>query len=132
MNKNYQVEIQNEDERSESSDSQGELKNFNILAKCHHRTGKPMKIKHLKLHDFKRLECSKKNATHNHKSCYYYHSIKDRRRDDDLYAPELCKFADTDKCPKKEKCRRAHNRVERLYHKDKYKTKFCHFFPNKI
>eukprot|EP00347_Sterkiella_histriomuscorum_P007719 403347823 len=56
----------------------------------------------------------------------------DKRRDDDLYTPELCKFADTEKCPKKDKCRRAHNRVERLYHKDKYKTKFCHCYPNKI
>lgn len=102
------------------------------MTKMHHRTNKPMEIKHLNLHDFKRIECPKKNAPHNHKSCYYFHSLKDKRRDDDFYTPELCKFAETEKCPKRDKCRRAHNRVERLYHKDKYKTKFCHFFPNKI
>lgn len=105
---------------------------FTLQTKVHHRTGKPIYIKHLVLKDFKRIECPKKNAPHNHKSCYYSHSIKDKRRDDDLYTPELCKFADTEKCPKKDKCRRAHNRVERLYHKDKYKTKFCHCYPNKI
>ena len=69
------------------------------------------------------------NQPHNHKTCYYYHSFKDHRRDDCLYTPELCKFAETDRCPKQESCQRAHNRVERLYHKEKYKTKFCHMFP---
>jgi hypothetical protein len=69
------------------------------------------------------------NQPHNHKTCYYYHSFKDHRRDDSLYTPELCKFAETDRCPKQESCQRAHNRVERLYHKEKYKTKFCHMFP---
>jgi hypothetical protein len=92
----------------------------------------PLTVRHLNLVDFKRNECPRKNAPHNHKSCYYYHSIKDKRRDDELYTPELCKFADTEKCPKRDRCRRAHNRVERLYHKDKYKTKFCHCYPSKM
>jgi hypothetical protein len=105
---------------------------FLTIEKEHHRTGKSIMIKHLNLTDFKRIECPMKNEPHNHKSCYYFHSIKDKRRDDDLYTSELCKFAETEKCPKRDKCRRAHNRVERLYHKDKYKTKFCHCFPNKI
>ena len=69
---------------------------------------------------------------HNHKSCYFYHSMKDRRREDTFYTPELCKYAESEKCPKHEKCRRAHNRVERLYHSDKYKTKFCHMYPNHV
>lgn len=122
------------DERlsSENSLDLNDCEIFMTLTKYHHRTNKPILIRHLNLHDFKRIECPRKNAPHNHKSCYYYHSIKDKRRDDDYYTPELCKFAETEKCPKKDKCRRAHNRVERLYHKDKYKTKFCHFFPNKI
>ena len=105
---------------------------FETTTKIHHRTGKPIVIKHLHLSEFKRIECPRKSVPHNHKCCYYYHSLKDKSRDDELYTPELCKFAETEKCPKKEKCRRAHNRVERLYHKDKYKTKFCHGFPNKI
>ena len=103
-----------------------------IIQRPNPKTGKNLMIRHLNLQDFKRLDCQRKNAPHNHKSCYYYHSIKDKRRDDELYTPELCKFADTEKCPKRDKCRRAHNRVERLYHKDKYKTKFCHCYPNKI
>src|SRR5580700_9053320 len=97
---------------------------FDVVNRIHHRTGKPMIIKHLKLDDFKRIECPQKNLPHNHKSCYYFHTIKDSCRDNNTYTPELCKFAETLKCPKKDKCRRAHNRVERLYHKDKYKTKF--------
>lgn len=105
---------------------------FDTTTKTHHRTGRPIVIKHLKLSDFKRIECPRKGVPHNHKCCYYYHSVKDKRRDDNLYTPELCKFAETEKCPKRDKCRRAHNRVERLYHKDKYKTKFCHGFPNKV
>jgi len=89
-------------------------------------------IRHLVLDKFKRIECPSKGVTHNHKSCYFFHSLKDRRRDDTLYTPELCKFAETEKCPKRDKCKRAHNRVERLYHSEKYKTKFCHFYPSKI
>ena len=109
-----------------------EEKNFFMsLKKVHHRTNKLIYIKHLNLGDFKRIACLRQEEPHNHKCCYYYHTIKDRRRDDNLYTPELCKFAETEKCPKKQKCKRAHNRVERLYHKDKYKTKFCHFYPNK-
>lgn len=102
------------------------------MTKNHHRSGKPIQIKHLNLKNFKKNECRKKTTAHNHKSCFYYHSFKDKRRDDDYYTAELCKFADTEKCPKKDICRRAHNRVERLYHKDKYKTKFCHYYPKKI
>ena len=100
--------------------------------KVHHRTGKQTMIRHLVLDKFKRIECPSKGVTHNHKSCYFFHSLKDRRRDDTLYTPELCKFAETEKCPKRDKCKRAHNRVERLYHSEKYKTKFCHFYPSKI
>ena len=91
-----------------------------------------MQLRHLNLDKFKREECHQIDANHNHKSCFFYHTFKDRRRDDSIYAPELCKFADTEKCPKRDKCRRAHNRVERLYHKDKYRTKFCLFYPGKV
>lgn len=121
-------------EQEEPTDDFRELSDeeiFFTIMKEHHRTGKSLLIKHLNLTNFKRIECRRKNAPHNHKNCYYFHSLKDKRRDDNLYTPELCKFLELEKCPKKDKCRRAHNRVERLYHKDKYKTKFCHLFPNK-
>ena len=100
--------------------------------KTHHRTGKPVVIRHLILENFKRFECPTRGITHNHKSCYFFHSVKDKRRADNLYTPELCKFAETDRCPKRDRCKRAHNRVERLYHSEKYKTKFCHCYPSKI
>ena len=102
------------------------------LEKVHHKTGKLVTIKHLRLENFKKYPCPSKKDSHNHKSCYFYHSLKDQKREDSLYAPELCKYADTEKCPRKNKCKRAHNRVERLYHIDKYKTKFCYYYPNKI
>ena len=105
---------------------------FVEFEKTHHLTKQPVVIKHLLLSDFKRYECPNRGCPHNHKSCFFFHSIKDYRREDSQYTPELCKFAETEKCPKHDRCRRAHNRVERLYHRDKYKTKFCHYYPNKI
>ena len=120
------------DDDSEEYLYDNEFQIFKEIQKTHHKTGQPVTIMHLILDNFKRHECPQKGLTHNHKSCYFYHSIKDRRRDDSLYTPELCKFAETEKCPKRDKCRRAHNRVERLYHSEKYKTKFCHFYPNRI
>lgn len=49
-----------------------------------------------------------------------------------LYSPELCKHAETDKCPKGDACPDSHNKVERLYHVEKYKTKFCSTYPKKL
>lgn len=69
---------------------------------------------------------------HNHKHCRYFHSIKDKRRKNAEYSPELCDNSETDKCQQKDGCNLAHNRVERLYHVEKYKTKFCTKFPKHI
>lgn len=91
---------------------------------------------------------------HNIKLCRYYHTPKDRRRaldfsfmtDEDRLAslknvdelltlinaipkPDLCqhtlKLQDGDKCPNGDKCTLAHNRVESVYHPEKYKGKYC-------
>jgi len=35
-------------------------------------------------------------------------------------------------CPLKDACPRAHNRVEDFYHPEKYKTKFCQTYPNRV
>ena len=35
-------------------------------------------------------------------------------------------------CPKSDDCIRCHNRVEDFYHPEKYKTKFCSTYPNKL
>lgn len=84
---------------------------------------------HLDLEKFKTEVC-KIPGQHNPKHCIYYHSSKDRRRTC-VYSFELCPEADND-CPNGEMCDKAHNRVEQLYHPDKYKVKFCTCFPYKL
>ena len=72
------------------------------------------------------------SSQHNHKHCKFFHSLKDRRRKGALHSPELCKYQETDECPFGDACRLAHNKVERLYHPEKYKAKFCTFFPQNL
>jgi hypothetical protein len=77
----------------------------------------------LDLSTFKTEKCSIE-AKHNPKHCKFYHSLKDRRRGHMNYSTDLCRFAETDKCLRGDKCFLSHSNVERLYHPDKYKTKF--------
>jgi hypothetical protein len=60
---------------------------------------------------------------HNHKQCPRYHGELDKRRSNQKHTYI------SDFCPKpahcKESCGLAHNKVERLYHIEKYKQKFC-------
>lgn len=83
---------------------------------------------HLDLSLFKTQSC-KVLSPHNPKHCEYYHSARDKRRSD-LYSPDLCGDGERDVC-KIESCSKSHNRVEQLYHPEKYKTKFCTLFPYK-
>jgi hypothetical protein len=91
-------------------------------------------LKHLNLSDFKKKECPNSAKTHNHKVCPYFHGPKDMRREGSFFTPELCKFQDelAKRCGRGKDCQRAHNRVERLYHPEKYKTKFCITFPKRV
>lgn len=86
--------------------------------------------KHLNLQLFKTAPCST-TAPHNPKLCEFYHSAKDRRRKS-KYSIGLCEFAECDNCADYEACKHAHNRVEQLYHAEKYKTKFCTLYPNNL
>lgn len=86
---------------------------------------------HLNLDTFKVEFCKNENE-HNHKHCQFYHSFKDKRRLGNLYRADLCDYFETDKCPNRDNCPLAHNKVERLYHIEKYKTKFCTKFPRYI
>ncbi len=90
-------------------------------------------IKHLDLDKFKVEQCQI-NTQHNHKHCIFYHTIKDSRRMNSKYQynSDLCEFQETPNCKKGEACLESHNRVERLYHIDKYKTKFCTQYPKNI
>lgn len=106
----------------------------------------PQIVKFLDLTKFKNEKC--KNLTngkqHNHKHCRYYHTIKDRRRLLDyssihseaaeavIYYPDLCDNFETDKCPSQQKCGLSHNRVESVYHPEKYKTKYCTKYPKNL
>lgn len=85
----------------------------------------------LDLSTFKTEKCTIENK-HNPKHCKYYHSLKDRRRGNHTYSTDLCRFAETDKCLKGDKWPLSHSNVERLYHPDKYKTKFCDTFGHDV
>jgi len=88
---------------------------------------------HLDLNSFKIKPCPI-NTQHNHKHCPFYHNAKDRKRIGYFYSAELCEYAEKDSvsCPNGDNCMKAHNRVEQLYRPDKYKTKFCTFYPNNL
>ena len=67
---------------------------------------------------------------HNQKQCSFYHSAKDRRRSPGTYSSERCEAYDKGDCILKDSCNKSHSMVERLYHSDKYKTKYCNNYPN--
>ena len=100
-------------------------------------------VKFLDLSKFKVEKC--RNLTngkqHNHKHCRYYHTIKDKRRlldysnvsvSENIYTPDLCDNYETESCPSKERCLLSHNRVESVYHPEKYKTKYCTKYPKNL
>ena len=89
---------------------------------------------HLFLMNFKTMECGNK-LQHSYKTCLFYHNSKDRRRFGNFYSNEMCEFAEKDQvelCPLEDKCPKCHNRLEQLYKPDKYKKKFCSFYPSNL
>jgi len=90
-------------------------------------------IEHLDLNNFKTKACPI-NTQHNHKHCPFYHNAKDRKRPGFFYSADLCEFAEKDSliCPNGDNCLKAHNRVEQLYRPEKYKSKFCTFYPHNL
>jgi len=97
----------------------------------------------LELSRFKIFQCEIK-VQHNHKQCRFFHSNKDRRRPKLLESSDLCKVAQkvwqnaiqyikNDEydfvCPQGDGCSKCHNKVEQLYCLEKYKTKFCTYYP---
>lgn len=79
--------------------------------------------RHLNLEKFKVQACQLLQ-THNPKLCPYYHSQQDRRRCNTHYAYDV-EFCTVNNCSDVETCKFTHNKVERLYHIAKYKTKYC-------
>lgn len=86
---------------------------------------------HLFLMNFKTMECTNKSQ-HNYKTCLYFHNLKDKRRITCFYSADLCPFAEKDQvelCPLGDDCPKSHNRLEQLYRPDKYKKRFCSYYP---
>ena len=77
---------------------------------------------HLNLERFKVIEC-KNPEPHNPKNCPYYHGQLDKRRCTTVhnYGVDFCPLKNCTNI----NCKYVHNKVERLYHIEKYKTKFC-------
>lgn len=90
-------------------------------------------IEVLDLSAFKTQPCSSKSQ-HNYKTCFFYHNSKDRRRAGNFFSSDLCEYAEKniEMCPMGDFCPKSHNRLEQLYHPDKYKTKFCSHFPKNL
>ncbi|CAG9333018.1 unnamed protein product [Blepharisma stoltei] len=104
------------------------LRIFQATPKAHSISTLVEKPEHLNLSYFKTQPC-KITTPHNPKHCEFYHSNRDKRRLDH-YSPDLCGDGEKEVCGN-EACGKSHNRVEQLYHPEKYKTKFCTFFPYK-
>lgn len=52
--------------------------------------------------------------------------------DSTTYTPDLCEHYETENCKKGDKCRVSHNRVESVYHPEKYKVKYCTKYPKNL
>lgn len=87
------------------------------------------------LDNFKTQACQIKGP-HNPKFCYFYHyENRDRRRQTNIfyYSADLCPAIEKNlECQLGDDCQYAHNKVEQLYHPERYKRKFCLFHPHKI
>lgn len=83
-------------------------------------------IEHLDLTRYKSEKCPK-DVCRNPKTCPYFHTVEDYRRDpfSARYSPELCEFGPN--CYSRAKCRFAHNKFEVHYHPRRYKKKYCKY-----
>ena len=61
--------------------------------------------------------------------CTLFHNYQDRRRFPLTYSSQICSYNGTNLCPNGDFCFKAHNKMEKLYHPEKYKTRFCNEKP---
>lgn len=88
----------------------------------------------LDLDTFKVDPCPQQTQ-HNYRRCMYYHNDLDRRRDpqEHTYTPEFCQdMALKSQCSLGDRCSQSHSKAEQAYHVDKYRKKFCSFFPARL
>lgn len=103
---------------------------LNIKPSCY-QASKPRPL--MNLNDFKTKPCHKK-GNHDKKTCPYYHNEIDKRRHTSQYnyCFEVCSNINRNYCSCDQNCLFSKNKVEQLYHPDKYKKKFCENFPYQI
>ncbi|CAD8169397.1 unnamed protein product [Paramecium pentaurelia] len=92
---------------------------------------------HINHHQFKTLKCESQHQIDQKKFCPFFHDESDRRRNLKehtyqqigitiyflIFRCQLCPQAN--KCPRGDQCQWAHNKVEQVYHPNRYKTKYC-------
>ena len=86
------------------------------------------------LDSFKANSCPHKGS-HNPKVCIYYHHDKDKKRPVGIfhYSSEMCYNVKKNRsCPNGDNCGFCHNKVEQLYHPERYKKKFCLCCPHTV
>lgn len=89
-------------------------------------------LKLLVLENFKVVPCNIKQ-NHNHKQCQFYHYPKDRKRRGEFYCCDLCEYVERGQyCPFGDNCLKSHSGVEQLYRREKYKMKFCSYYPSSL
>jgi hypothetical protein len=89
----------------------------------------PLLNEFLDLEAFKIQPCPH-TMPHNFKNCTFFHNFKDCRRPGGFYSSDLC--PNIDDCGRGDTCPYSHNYIEQMYQKDKYKTRFCGFYPNNL
>lgn len=88
----------------------------------------------LDLKSFKVWPCPL-TSKHNPRKCRYYHNSLDRRRPIEAiyYTSKMCPDMSTrGSCIKGENCQFSHSKTEQAYHADKYRKKFCLYYPNRL
>ena len=90
---------------------------------------------YLDLTTFKTEKCTMDaSLNHNLKRCPKYHDeSKDRRRKLGTYRSDMCVNIQKSKkkqCPNGDTCTFSHNTVEKFYHPEMYKAKFCESYTN--
>jgi hypothetical protein len=89
-------------------------------------------VTHINLALFKIFPCEKIHK-HNQRQCVFFHNNKDKKRHKLTYSTDMCPFLEAgQQCLSDENCLYSHNRVEQLYRPEKYKSKFCSFYPNSL
>ncbi len=85
--------------------------------------------------DFFKVEPCPQSSQHNYRMCIYFHNQMDRRRDPRRYnyTPEFCQgMSVLGVCSLGDNCTYSHSKAEQAYHLEKYRRKFCSYYPENL